>query len=106
MGSRLGHEHQKACLVVLPLFRADSGTNLIKQGGIFKGRSYGSVDQLAECLHGKRDALRSCPDWDNIVIIMAVGLFEIKYALRQTFCMVRFLLWYLKRFVVYVAEES
>ena len=34
-----------ACLVVPPLFRADSGTNLIKQGENVKGRPCGSVAQ-------------------------------------------------------------
>ena len=34
MGSRLGKRASKGvCLVVPPLFRADSVTNLIKQGG-------------------------------------------------------------------------
>ena len=50
-----------ACLVVPPLFRADSGTNLIKQGENVKGRPCGSVAQLAECSHGKREALGSSP---------------------------------------------
>ena len=37
MGSRLGQRASKsACLVVPPLFRADSGTNLIKQGKMSK----------------------------------------------------------------------
>ena len=37
MGSRLGKRVSKgACLVVPPLFRADSGTNLIKQGEMSK----------------------------------------------------------------------
>ena len=54
----LGNEHQKsACLVVPPSFRADLGTNLIKQGENVKGRPCGSVAQLAECSHGKREAL-------------------------------------------------
>ena len=43
------------------LFRADSGTNLIKQGENVKGRPCGSVAQLAECSHGKREALGSSP---------------------------------------------
>ena len=34
VGSRLGQRTSKsACFVVPPMFRADSGTNLIKQGG-------------------------------------------------------------------------
>ena len=62
MGSRLGQRASKsACFVVPPLFRADSGTNLIKQGENVKGRSCGSVAQLAECSHGKREALGSSP---------------------------------------------
>ena len=37
MGSRLGQRASKsACFVVPPLFRADSGTNLIKQEGMSK----------------------------------------------------------------------
>ena len=62
MGSRLGQRASKcACLVVPPLFRADSGTNLIKQGENVKGRPCGSIAQLAECSHGKREALGSSP---------------------------------------------
>ena len=62
MGSRLGQRASKsACFVVPPLFRADSGTNLIKQGENVKGRPCGSVAQLAECSHGKREALGSSP---------------------------------------------
>ena len=42
MGSRLGQRASKsACFVVPPLFRAGSGTNLIKQGENIKGRSLG-----------------------------------------------------------------
>ena len=62
MGSRLGQRASKcACVVVPPLFRADSGTNLVKQGENVKGRPSGSVAQLAECSHGKREALDSSP---------------------------------------------
>ena len=62
MGSRKGQRASKsACFVVPPLFRADSGTNLIKQGENVKGRPCGSVAQLAECSHGKREALGSSP---------------------------------------------
>ena len=62
MGSRLGQRASKsACLVVPPLFRADSGTNLFKQGENVKGRPCGSVAQLAEYSHGKREALGSSP---------------------------------------------
>ena len=62
MGSRKGQRASKsACFVVPPLFRADSGTNLIKQGKNVKGRPCGSVAQLAECSHGKREALGSSP---------------------------------------------
>ena len=53
MGSRLGQRAStSACLVVSPLFRADSGTNLIKQGENVNGRPIGSVAQLAECSPG------------------------------------------------------
>ena len=63
MGSRLGQRASKsACFVVPPLFRSDSGTNLIKQGKNVKGRPSGSVARLAECMHGKREALGSSPD--------------------------------------------
>ena len=62
MGSRLGRRASKgACLVVPPLFRADSGANLVKQGENVKGRPCGSVAQLAGCSHGKREALGSSP---------------------------------------------
>ena len=62
MGSRLGQRASKsACVVVPPLFRAASGTNLMTQGENVKGRPSGSVAQLAECSHGKRAALGSCP---------------------------------------------
>ena len=44
-----------------PVFPADLGTNLIKQGENVKGRPCGSVAQLAECSHGKREALGSSP---------------------------------------------
>ena len=48
VGSRLGQRASKcACLVVPPLFRADSGTNLIKQGENVKGRPCGSTTQLS-----------------------------------------------------------
>ena len=36
-------------------FRADSGTNLIKQGETVTGRPYGSVAQWPECSHGMRE---------------------------------------------------
>ena len=62
MGSRLGQRASGgACLVVPPLFRADSGTNLIRRGEGVEGRPCGSVAQLAECSHGKREALGSSP---------------------------------------------
>ena len=38
-------------------FRADSGTNLIKQGEIVTGRPWGSVAQWSECSHGMREVL-------------------------------------------------
>ena len=42
-------------------FRADSGTNLIKQGEIVTGRPCGSVAQWSECSHGLREVLGSSP---------------------------------------------
>ena len=36
-------------------FRADSGTNLLKQGTIVTGRPFGSVAQWSECSHGRRE---------------------------------------------------
>ena len=42
-------------------FRADSGTNLIKQGEIVAGRPCGSVAQWSECSHGMREVLGSSP---------------------------------------------
>ena len=42
-------------------FRADSGTNLIKQGEIVAGRLCGSVAQWSECSHGMREVLGSSP---------------------------------------------
>ena len=56
MGSRPGQRASKsACFIVPPLFRADSRTNLIKQGENVIGRPSGPVAQLAECSHGKRE---------------------------------------------------
>ena len=46
---------------VLAWFRADSGTNLIKQGEIATGRSCGSVAQWSESSHGLREVLGSSP---------------------------------------------
>ena len=61
-GGRLEQRASKStCFVVPPLFRADSGTNLIKQGENVKGRLCGSVAQLAECSLGQREALVSSP---------------------------------------------
>ena len=42
-------------------FRADSGTNLIKQGEIAIGRPCDSVAQWSECSHGLREVLGSSP---------------------------------------------
>ena len=42
-------------------FRADSGTNLIKQGGLVTVIACGSVAQWLECLHGKRETLGLSP---------------------------------------------
>ena len=61
-GSRLGQRASKsACFVFPPLFRADSGTCLTKQGENVKGRPSVSIAQLAKCSHGKREALCSSP---------------------------------------------
>ena len=46
---------------VLTWFRANSGTNLIKQGEIVAGRPCGSVAQWSECSHGMREVLGSSP---------------------------------------------
>ena len=40
-------------------FRADSGTNLIKQGEIVTGRPCGPIAQWSECSHGVREILGS-----------------------------------------------
>ena len=42
-------------------FRADSGTNLIKQAETVTGRPCGSVAQWSECSHGLREVLVSSP---------------------------------------------
>ena len=42
-------------------FRADSGTNITKQGEIVTGRPCGSVAQWSECSHGLREVLGSSP---------------------------------------------
>ena len=42
-------------------FRADSGTNLIKQEEIVTGRPCGSVVQWSECSHGMREVLGTSP---------------------------------------------
>ena len=47
--------------LVLPLFRADSRSNLIKQRENVEGRPSGSAAQLEESSHGKREALGSSP---------------------------------------------
>ena len=52
-----------------PFFRADSGT---KQGGSVKGRLSGSLTQLAECSHGKREALCSSHDFSSPVTIICI----------------------------------
>ena len=50
VSSRLGQRASKsACFVVPPLFRADLGTNLIKQGKSVKGRP---LAQRLSCSHG------------------------------------------------------
>ena len=42
-------------------FRADSGTNLIKQGEIVTGRPCGPIAQWSEYSHGLREVLGSSP---------------------------------------------
>ena len=42
-------------------FRADSDTNLVKQGEIVTVRPCGSVAQWSECWHGMREVLDSSP---------------------------------------------
>ena len=42
-------------------FRADLGTNLIKQGETVTGRPCGSVAQWSECSHGLREVLGLSP---------------------------------------------
>ena len=42
-------------------FRADSGTNLIKQGEIVAGRPCGLVAQWSECSQGMREVLGLSP---------------------------------------------
>ena len=56
-----GCEQQKDVSSVPAWFRADSRTNLIKQGKIVTGRSYGSLAQWPECSHGMRAVLGSSP---------------------------------------------
>ena len=48
-------------------FRADSGTNLIKQGEIVTGRPYSSVAQWSECSHGMREVLGSSPGLGHVL---------------------------------------
>ena len=60
-GSVLGLRAAKGLSSVPAWFRADSGTNLIKQGEIVTGRPCGSVDQWSECSHGLREVLGSSP---------------------------------------------
>ena len=60
MGSRLGKRASKGvCFVVPPLFRADSVTNLIKQGG--EGYQRSAIGSTPQKSHGKREALVSSP---------------------------------------------
>ena len=53
----------QVCLDVPPFFRADLGTNLIKQGGNVKGQPSASVPrwQSARTVSEKREALGSSP---------------------------------------------
>ena len=70
VGAQLGQLVSKsACFVVPPLFRADSGSNLIKQGKMSKDETCGSIAQLAECQHSKREALGLSPGRATIVFL-------------------------------------
>ena len=61
VGPCSGCEQQRDCSLVPAWFRADSETNLIKQGEIVTGRLCGSVTQWSECLHGMREVLGLSP---------------------------------------------
>ena len=63
MGVRARAASLKEAVSSVPAwFRADSGTNLIKQGENVTGRSSGSVAQwYLECSHSKRETLGSSP---------------------------------------------
>ena len=79
MGSRLGQQASKsACFVVPPLFQADSGTNLIKQGEHVKGRPCGLAAQLVECSHGKREALGLSPGQATIFSSLFFAMISLK----------------------------
>ena len=67
MGSLLGPQVSKSHVSLVPLlFRADAETILIKQWEKVKGQPSGWVAQLAECLHGKPEALGSSSGWATI----------------------------------------
>ena len=51
-------------------FRADSLTNLKKQGEFAIGRPYGSVAQWSECSHGVRGALGSSPGLSMLFFLL------------------------------------
>ena len=61
VGPCSGCEQHRDCSSVPAWFRADSGTNLIKQGEIVTGRPCGSVAQWSECSHGLQEVLGSSP---------------------------------------------
>ena len=61
LGPCSGCEQQRTVSSVPAWFRADSGTNLIKQREIVTGRPCGSVAQWSECSHGLRKVLGSSP---------------------------------------------
>ena len=71
--SRLGQRASKCASLVVPSRFGTGGGNLITQGGV-KGRPSGSVAQLAEFSHGKRETLGSSPGRDTILFSFPVTL--------------------------------
>ena len=68
MGSRLGQRASKsACFVVPSLFRADSGTNLIKQGEISKVGHWFNNSVVSRIARGPGFESRSDHDFSSPV---------------------------------------
>ena len=65
----------RATIFSSPVTFGGSVRVLIKQGENVKGRPSGSVAQLAECSHGKREALGSSPPTlaTNVIVGVLVG---------------------------------